>query len=197
MEQHLPASTLKKITVLAITLLTVGTLFFYMLWATRIARQTVLMPWIPEWSTYVAVSVLVGLVFAGRALYQRPTEKALKRVSDAFPSGFCAGFVLSINSCNVGVYLLPGDTVHYESAYETTFPGPAIGKSNRCEAGLWIKDLTTERRIQLCTTKSDLHNQITPGMKAVWVTAHSNKIGSYISDYKFIYTQPASHHTDL
>ena len=59
MEQHLPASTLKKITVLAITLLTVGTLFFYMLWATRIARQTVLMPWIPEWTTYVAVSVLV------------------------------------------------------------------------------------------------------------------------------------------
>ena len=193
MKQHLPVSTGKKITVLAITLLVVGTLFCYMLWATRIARQTVLMPWIPEWTIYVAVSVLMGLVFAGRALYQRPAEKALKRVSDAFLSGFCVGFVLSINSCNVGVYLLPGDTVHYESAYEITFPGPAIGKSNRCEAGLWIKDLTTEQRIQLCTTRADLHHQLTPGMQAVWVTAHSNKIGSYICDYKFIYTQPASH----
>ncbi|TFY89157.1 hypothetical protein DYL59_13085 [Pseudomonas kairouanensis] len=167
--------------------LMIGALFFYMLWALRISRQTVLMAWIPEWTIYVAVSVLIGLVFAGRRLFRRAHERRLEQIADSFMSGACVGFVLAMNSCNVGAYLLPGESVQYVSDYEIRMPGPSLGRSNRCEAGVWIKDLNTQQRIQLCASKADLDNQIQPGMDAVWVTAHSNEIGSYISGYQFVY----------
>ena len=46
---------------------------------------------------------------------------------------------------------MPGDIVHYESEYEIVYPGPSFSRSGRCEAGLLIKDLYTQRWIQLCT----------------------------------------------
>lgn len=59
----------------------------YMLWASRIGTRTVLMASIPEWTTYIVVSCLVGLVFAGRAIYYRPDGRDLKRVADSFVGG--------------------------------------------------------------------------------------------------------------
>ena len=192
MELHSPPSTVKKIAVVAMVLLIFAALFSYLHWASRIAQQTVLMPWIPELATYIAVSVLMGLLFAGTTFYRRPLERSLKRAARSFSSGACVGFVCALNSCSVGTYLLPGDIVQYESDYEIHVPGPSLGRTSRCEAGLWINDLKTDRHFKLCTNNSDLHNQMAPGMNAVWVTAHSNKIGSYLDTYTFIYKQPVS-----
>ena len=97
------------------------------------------------------------------------------------------GFACSLNIYDIRVYLLPSETIHYESAYEITFPGPSVGRFSHCEAGIWIKDSNTHRRIELCTNKSDLHEQIKQGMKGVWVTTHKNKAESYISSYTFIF----------
>ena len=192
MNLHSPPSTAKKITVCVIAFSVLGALFSYMLWATRLSRQTVLMPWVPEWTIYLAITALVGLIFAGRTLLRRPAERTLKRLGDSFFSGACIGFVLSLNGFSVATYLLPSDTVQYTSGYEIAVPGPSLGRTNRCEAGVWIKDLKTERRIQLCTSTAELHTQLMPGMDAVWVTARTNAIGSYIAEYTFIYKQASS-----
>jgi len=171
-----------------ITLSTVmGLWFFYILWASRIGRQTVLMASIPEWMTYITAGSIAGLILAARVTYYRPTGKTPIYILESFGVGFTLGFVCSLHIYDVFVYLSPGEIIQYKSEYEVVFPGPAIGKSSRCEAGLWIKDLHTKRWIQLCTNKSALYNQRKQGMDAVWVTAHTNKIGSYIIEYQFIF----------
>jgi hypothetical protein len=159
----------------------------YMLWASRIGTRIVLMASIPEWTTYIVVGCLVGLVFTGRAIYYRPDGRDLKRVADSFVGGVCLGLVLSLNCYKVFTYLLPGEIIHYESAYELHIPGPSFGRSGRCEAGLRFKDLNTERWIELCTTELEFNERRKKGMDFVLVTAHSNKIGSYIIGYQFIY----------
>jgi hypothetical protein len=180
-------SKFKKAMALMIVLLLLGLCFFYMSKGARIARQTVLMPWIPELGTYIAFASLVGLVFAGRTFYSRPDGKSLKRLAESFFGGFCLSFFLSLNIYQVCVYLLPGDLVQYEAAYELRFPGPSLGRTNRCEAGLGFKDLNTDRWIVLCTDNLELSERRKRGMNALWVTAHSNKLGSYIVRYEFIY----------
>ncbi|WP_455926725.1 hypothetical protein [Pseudomonas capeferrum] len=177
----------KKRAILVAVCLVFGAWILYMLWAVRIGTRTVLMPSVPEWTTYTLVGCLIGLIFAGRAIYYRPAGRSLKRVADSFVGGFCLGLGLSLNIYNVCTYLLPGELVHYESAYELNIPGRSFGRAGRCEAGLGFKDLKTERWIELCTTKSELDDRRKKGMNAVWVTAHSNKIGSYILGYEFIY----------
>ena len=94
---------------------------------------------------------------------------------------------MSVNIYATAAYLLPGEIISYESAYEITYPGPSIGKFGHCEAGLWIEDTGTHRRIALCTNKTDLEENIKQGMKTVWVNARTNKIGSYIVSYTFIH----------
>ncbi|TFY85475.1 hypothetical protein DYL61_29525 [Pseudomonas nabeulensis] len=158
-----------------------------MLWATRIAKRTLLMPSIPEWTTYLAGTVLVGLIFAGRALYSRSIEKTPKHIANSFVSGCCVGFVCFLNSYDVLAYLLPSATIHYDSTFEVTYPGPSNGRTSRCEAGVRINDPKTGRSIRLCTDKAALERQLKPGMSAVRVTAQSNSLGSYISGYQFIY----------
>jgi len=177
----------KKRAILVAACLVFGAWLLYMLWAVRIGTRTVLMPSVPEWTTYTVVGCLVGLVFAGRAIYYRPGGRSSKRVAESFFGGFCLGLVLSLHIYDVCTYLLPGEIVHYESAYELNIPGRSYGRSGRCEAGVRLKDLNTERWIELCTTKSELYDRRKKGMSAVWVTAHSNKIGSYILGYEFIY----------
>ncbi|MGH8356990.1 MAG: hypothetical protein ACRESF_05825, partial [Pseudomonas sp.] len=121
------------------------------------------------------------------ATYYRPAVRNPNRVGESFFGGFCLGLILSLHSYDVVTYLLPGDIVQYASPYELVTPGPYVGKFSRCEAGLRIKDLKTERWVALCTTQSEFNDQRKTGMNAVWVTAHSNKIGSYIKAYEFIY----------
>lgn len=177
----------KKYTLLAVAFLIMGLWIFYMLWASRIGMRTVLMKSVPEWMTYITTGSILGVVLAGHATYYRPVGKTPKHILESFFGGFCFGFVCSLHIFDVCTYLLPGDIIHYQSEYEVTFPGPAVGRFSHCEVGLWIKDAHTKRWIQLCTNKSALHNQRKQGMNAVWVTAHTNKIGSYIIEYKFTF----------
>src|SRR5476651_2000181 len=149
----------KKRAILVAACLVFGAWLLYMLWAVRIGTRTVLMPSVPEWTTYTVVGCLVGLVFAGRAIYYRPGGRSSKRVAESFFGGFCLGLVLSLHIYDVCTYLLPGEIVHYESAYELNIPGPSFGKSGRCEAGLRIKDLNTDRWIELCTSKSEFYDR--------------------------------------
>lgn len=183
-----PVKTSKKIAGAAIVLLLLGLWLFYITWASRISAHTFLMPEIPELTTYLLFGVLVGAIFAGRTFYSRPAEKVAKHVINSFLTAFCLSFAFSLHAYDVIAYLLPGEIVNYESSYEITFPGPATGKYSRCEAGIRIEDPNTRRKIQLCTTKSDLYGQNKRHMNAVWVTARTNKIGSYIVGYAFFNT---------
>lgn len=164
-----------------------GLWFWYMLWASTLSHRTVLMGFVPEWMVYITTGAVVGLFFAGRTVYRRPIDKTSKYVLEMFFCGFCFGFICVLNSFDVYVYLFSDNLIHYESEYEVVFPGPARGKSGHCEAGLWIKDVHTNRWLQLCTNKKDLSAKRKQGMDRVWVTAKVNDIGSYIVNYEFVY----------
>lgn len=83
------------------------------------------MPAIPEWTTYLVTGAIVGLILAGRKVYSHPAGKAAKRqggkaarrVVDSFLGGFCLAFVCSLNIYDVSVYVLPSETIYYESEY--------------------------------------------------------------------------------
>ncbi|MHA6313338.1 hypothetical protein ACX3P5_19185 [Pantoea sp. S-LA4] len=160
---------------------------WYLMWSNCVARRVVLMKSVPEWTTYITVASIVGLVFAGRVVYFRPVGESAIYVLKAFGCGFSVGIICILNCYSVYVYVAPGKIVQYESEYEVTFPGPAVGKNSHCEAGLWIKDAHTKRWLQLCTNRKNLYNDRKQGMTKVWVTAHTNKIGSYIINYQFTY----------
>jgi len=177
----------KKIVVTVIAFLLFGAWFYYAGWASSISARTVLIPEIPEWTTYLLIGSITGLIAVARTLYRRPGGKIAKRTLDSFIGWFCLGFGLSINIYATAAYLLPGEIISYESSYEITYPGPSIGRFSHCEAGLWIEDTSTHRRIELCTNKMDLEENIKQGMKTVCVSARVNKIGSYIVSYTFIY----------
>ncbi|MDD0967794.1 MULTISPECIES: hypothetical protein [Pseudomonas] len=145
------------------------------------------MPEIPELATYLLISSVTGLVAVVRTRFKRSGGKTVKQTLNCFAGWFCVGFVFSLNIYAAAIYTLPGEVISYESAYEITYPGPPIGKMGHCEAGLWIKDAGTHRRIALCTNKAKLDEDIKQGMTAVWVNAHTNKLGSYIMSYTFIY----------
>ena len=167
--------------------LVLGLWFWYMIWASSLSHRIVLMKFVPEWMVYITTGAVVGIICAGRAAYWRPVGKTPKYVFEMFFGGFCLGFVCVLNIFDVQVYIFSNKIINYESEYEVVFPGPAVGKFSHCEAGLWIKDLHTNRWMQLCTTKKDLYLNRKSGMNRVWVTARVNNLGSYISDYKFIY----------
>ena len=169
---------LKKRAVAAIVFLLAGAWISYLFWAVGISARTILMPEIPELTTYLLIGTLFGVVFAGLTIR---AGKATKSAIESFLGGFCVGLICSINIYDVSVYLLPGEVVSYESEYEVTYRGP----SKYCEAGLWINDPNTHRRIELCTNKKELEERIGRGIYAVWVTAHTNKLGSYIIGYTF------------
>lgn len=172
----------KKYISLLFILLPFGLWVFYILWSMRISRHVVLMKSIPEWTTYITVGLVVGGVFFACS------DPYPKRTMESFFGGFSIGLVCSLNIYHVCTYLIPGDIVHYESEYEIVYPGPAIGRfGSRCEAGLWIEDLHTQRWVQLCTNKKELYKKRKQGMDAVRVTAKTNRIGSYIIEYQFMF----------
>lgn len=187
MEPSSPESKSKRIVLTVVVFLLFGAWLYYVGWASKISARTVLMPEIPEWSTYLLISSITGLTAAIRALYKRPWRKTAIQVLNYFAGWFCLGFILSLNGYATVAYLLPGEIISYKSSYDLRYPGPSKGKFGRCEAGLWIEDQSTNRWIELCTNKMDLDKNIQQGMQLVWVSARTNKIGSYIMSYTFIY----------
>ncbi|MGE8187684.1 hypothetical protein [Pseudomonas sp. NPDC086278] len=177
----------KRIVLTVVVCLFFGAWLYYIGWASSVSARTVLMPEIPEWSTYLLFSSITGLIAAIRTLYKRSGGKTAIQILNSFAGWFCLGFILSVNSYAAAAYLLPGEIISYKSSYELRYPGPSRGRFGRCEAGLWIEDPSTNRWIELCTNKMDLDKNIKQGMKLVWVSAHTNKIGSYIMSYTFIY----------
>lgn len=167
-------------------------IFWYMLWAMKISHNTVLFVNFPEFTIYLTIGAIVGLIYAGRATYFRPVDKKPAYIFEMFLSGFALGFVFTLNIFDVYVYLFPDKITHYVSDYEVVFPGPSRGKSGRCEAGLWIKDPHTNRWKQLCTNKVALLKNRKRGMDGVRVTARNNKLGTYIENYHFVYVDPPS-----
>ncbi|MCL2893132.1 hypothetical protein [Brenneria tiliae] len=171
------------VTVLAI----MSPIFWYMLWASHLSHNTILIETFPEFTIYITTGAILGLIFAGRATYFRPVNKTPKYILEMFLGGFALGFVSILNIFDVYIYLFPDKVINYTSEYEVVFPGPYRGKYGRCEAGIWIKDAYTDRWKQLCTSKEALFKKRKQGMNEVWVTVRVNELGSYIVDYKFTY----------
>lgn len=177
----------KRYLLLSVFFIIFAAWLWYLMWSTGVASRVVLMKSIPEWTTYITVASITGLIFSGWAVYFRPVGESAAYILKTFFGGFSIGFVCILNCYDVYVYVAPGKIIQYESEYDVTFPGPEVGKYSHCEAGLWIKDAHTKRWIQLCTNRTDLYNDRKQGMTKVWVTAYTNKIGSYIINYKFTY----------
>lgn len=185
---HSKKSIFSRVNIAVLAILSVmGLCFSYILWAAKLSYRTVLMESVPEWMVYITIGAVVGLFFAGRAVYRRPVNKTSKHVLEMFFVGFCCGFMCSLNFFDVYIYLFSDNLIRYESEYEVVYPGPPRGKTSRCEAGLWIKDVHTNRWIQLCTNKKELNAKRKKGMDRVSVTAKVNDIGSYLVDYEFVY----------
>lgn len=177
----------KKNVVLLTILLLLGGWLWYMAWASSLSHRTVLMRFVPEWTTYITTGSVIGLIFAGRTAYFRPVGKTPKYILEMFFGGFCFGFVCTLNIFDVYVYIFSDKLINYESEYEVVFPGPAIGKYSHCEAGLWIKDQHTKRWKELCTNKKEIYLHRKQGMDRVLVKARVNELGSYIVNYRFDY----------
>ncbi|ASN87014.1 hypothetical protein WBW39_07210 [Pectobacterium versatile] len=162
-------------------------IFWYMLWASQLSRRTILIEALPDFTIYLTFGIVSGIIFAGRAFYSRSVKKKLKHTLEMFLGGFVLGFLSIVNSFDVYVYLFPDDVINYTSDYEIVFPGPPKGKTSRCEAGLWIRDVHTGQLKQLCTSRETLFKKRRQGMNELWVTARINKLGTYIVDYRFTY----------
>lgn len=165
----------------------VGGLIWYTDWTSGLSKHTVLHKSVPEWTTYIIFATFIGGIAFTRAFYLRTFNKTRKYLFEAFMGGFAMGFVLILNCYDVYIYLFADNVIRYESEYEVVFPGPSVGKTKPCEAGLWIKDQNTSEWIQFCTSNDYLHSHRNQGMTRVLVTARINSIGTYIMDYKFIY----------
>jgi hypothetical protein len=148
-----PEKKSKRIVVKMIVTLLFGAWLSYAFWAVGISARTVLMPEVPEWQTYFLVSATAGLVAAGRTIHRRPDGNTARKVVDSFVGWFCLGLILSVNSYDAAAYLLPGEIIEYESAYEITYPGPSSSRFGHCEAGLWIEDLRTHRKLSFARIK--------------------------------------------
>ena len=177
----------KDFAVLLIILTIMLLIFSYALWAAHLSNNTVLIKTVPEFRIYIAIGVISGFIFAGRAAYSRSINKTPKYILKIFLVGFCFGFIFILNIFDVYVYLFPDKIINYTSDFDIVYPGPYRGKRGHCEAGLWIKDTNTNRWIQLCINQATLVRKKEEGMDEVWVTARVNKLGSYIVDYQFIY----------
>ncbi|WP_113632996.1 hypothetical protein DUT67_18215 [Pectobacterium peruviense] len=173
------------VTLLALSIMLL--IFWYMLWASNLSRSTILIKTLPDFALYLTFGIVLGLIFAVRALYSQSIKKKLKHMLEMFMGGFVLGFLLIVNIFDVYIYLFPDDVINYTSDYEIVFPGPSKGKSSRCEAGLWIKDVHTGQFKQLCTNRETLFKKRRQGMDELWITARVNKLGTYIVDYRFTY----------
>ncbi|MBA0208361.1 hypothetical protein [Pectobacterium brasiliense] len=162
-------------------------IFWYMLWASQLSRRTVLIDTFPELTIYLTFGLVLGLIFAGRAIYSRSVKKKLKHMLEMFLYGFVLGFLSIVNIFDVYVYLFPDEVISYTSDYKIVFPGPSTGKSSRCEAGIWVKDVHTGQFKQLCTNREMLFKKRRQGMDELWITARVNELGTYIVDYRFTY----------
>nr|WP_248700004.1 hypothetical protein [Pectobacterium carotovorum] len=103
-------------------------IFWYMLWASQLSRRTILLETLPELTIYLTFGIVLGLIFAGRALYSRSAKKKLKHMLEMFLGGFVLGFLSIVNIFDVYVYLFPDDVISYTSDYKIVFPGPSTGK---------------------------------------------------------------------
>jgi len=162
---------------------------FYLGWGAGVSRRVVFFQTFPAFTWTISFSLIGGLFCAWRVFYRRPVGKTVKHMFEMFFCGFSLVFVLTMNIFDVYVYLFPKEVTRYITDYDVSFPGPSRGKSGRCEAGLWIKDLHTSRWIQLCSSKAELavgedHKQ---GMDGILVTTKINSIGTYIVNYEFTY----------
>ncbi len=162
-------------------------IYWHMLWASHVSYKTVLIKTFPEFTIYISIGVILGIILAVRATFLRPVSKAAKQIFYMFLAGFCFGFVSTLHIFDIYVYLFPDKVINYASDYDVVVPGPPRGKNGHCEIGLWIKDVHTDRWIQLCTNERALQKKRKQGMDEVWVTARVNKLGTYIVDYQFNY----------
>ncbi|MEQ9887424.1 hypothetical protein [Pectobacterium zantedeschiae] len=174
-----------RVTLLVVSIIL--SIFWYMLWASSLSRRTILIKTLPDFTIYLTFGLVLGLIFAGRAFYSRSVKKKLKHTLEMFFGGFVLGFLSIVNIFDVYVYLFPDEVISYTSDYKIVFPGPSTGKSSRCEAGLWIKDVHTDQLKQLCTNRETLFKKRRQGMDELWITAKVNKLGTYIVDYRFTY----------
>lgn len=72
-------------------------------------------------------------------------------------------------------YLLSNKTIRYQIEYEIISPGPSTSRFGRCEHGIWIKEIYTERWKLLCF--SDPKSKIQKNTGMVWVTTKTGPIG--------------------
>ncbi|MDE9494896.1 hypothetical protein KKJ09_15230 [Xenorhabdus bovienii] len=151
----------------------------YMIWSISLGQRVVMFEWFPKWTISITFAAFVGLIGGIWSIFRRPTKLVFKNFLSA---GF-AGFILIVPVFDVLTYLLSEKTIHYQTEYEITSPGPSTSRFSRCEHGIWIKEVYTDRWALLCINNAKLETR--KGADTVWVTTKTGLIGSYIVDYQF------------
>ncbi len=150
-----------------------------MYWSMFLGQSVVLFEWFPQWTISVIFAAIVGVIGGIWSIWRRPIKQAFKSF---LWSGFF-GLILIVPVFDVMAYLLTNKTIHYQTEYKITSPGPATNRFGRCKHGIWIKEVYTERWKLLCIDNAKLATQ--KGTDTVWVTTKTSSIGSYIVDYQF------------
>lgn len=151
----------------------------YMGWSISLHRRVVMFEWFPKWTISITFAVFLGMIGGIWSIFRRPIKHAFKN----FLSTGVAGFVLIVPAFDVLTYLLSVNTIRYQTEYKITSPGPRTNRFGRCEHGIWIKEIYTERGALFCISDPKSKTQKNTG--TLWVTTMTGPIGSYIVDYQF------------
>ncbi|HHN8406051.1 TPA: hypothetical protein ACRRX0_000752 [Morganella morganii] len=177
-------SNKKKFSSVFFILVPFGIWIAFMYWSMFLGQSVVLFEWFPQWTISVIFAAVVGIIGGIWSIWRRPIKQAFKSF---LWSGFF-GLILIVPVFDVTAYLLTNKTIHYQTEYEITSPGPATNRFGRCKHGIWIKEVYTERWKLLCINNAKLATQ--KGTDTVWVTTKIGPVGSYIVDYQFSPSNP-------
>lgn len=151
----------------------------FIYWSLMLSSRVVSFEWFPKWTISITFAVIVSVISGIWSILRRPLKHAFKNF---YQSGFIT-LILIVPVFDALTYLLTNKTIHYQTKYEITSPGPSTNRFGRCDYGIWIKEISTDRWKLLCISNPKSKTKENTG--TVWVTAKTGFIGAYIVDYQF------------
>ncbi|WP_339389453.1 hypothetical protein [Moellerella wisconsensis] len=92
----------------------------FMYWSLILGHRTVMFEWFPKWTISITFAAIVSVISGVWSILRRPLKHAFKNF---LWSGLMA-LVFIVPAFDVLAYLLTNKTIHYQTEYEITSPGP-------------------------------------------------------------------------
>ncbi|HHR5880435.1 TPA: hypothetical protein ACS7XF_000335 [Providencia alcalifaciens] len=151
----------------------------YLFLSLFLGDNVVLFEWFPIWTISIVFAIFTGVIGSVWSTFRRPK----KQVYSNFLWGGFLGLMFIVPLFDVLAYSLANKTVRYQTEYEIVSPGPRVGKSGRCEYGIWIKEIYTDRWTLSCIR--DPNSKTLKNTGVLWVRVKTSPMGAYMIDYQF------------